>query len=122
MIVAIMLTSIGFVTYYFIPYFQSQGDTTMVFIILNMILVLLIIGLTFISTLLFNIVERVLLWLTLNTCCRRDRRFYDVITKNMDGHKQRNNKTSIMFTLAISFMMFSITSFNIMTSISQLLT
>jgi len=82
---------------------------------------MLILGLTFISTLLFNYVERLILWLTLNTCCRRDRKLHDVVSKNMHGHSARNNKTSIMFTLSMSFMIFSSSSFNIMTSIAIML-
>ena len=94
----------------------------MVLLVMDMILVMPIIGLTFICTLMFNLIERIILWITLNTCCRRDKRLHDVILKNMKGHQKRNNKTSIMFNLAISFMIFSSSSFNLMTDMMQKVT
>lgn len=86
LIVALLLTSIGFVSYYAIPLCFINENLTMMMLILNMILILLIIGMTFICTLLFNLVEKVLLWLTLNTCCRRDKKLHALVSKNMHGH------------------------------------
>jgi hypothetical protein len=83
---------------------------------------MLVIGMTFICTLLFNLLEKSMLWLTLNTCCRRDKKLHELISKNMYGHQKRNNKTSIMFTLAISFMVFSSTAFSIITEMTEKLT
>ena len=81
------------------------------FLILDSVLALIIIGLTFLCTLLFTMLEKVLLWLTLNSICRRDKSMYLVIAKNMEAHSKRNIKTSIMFSLALSFLIFSAVSF-----------
>lgn len=116
-IVAIMLTVIGFTTYYFVPLALINENYTLVLMLLSAILMLIIFGLTFICTLLFTFIERVILWLTLNTCCRRDRRLYTVVVKNMDGHSVRNTKTSIMFTLTISFLIFASASFNTISTV-----
>ena len=78
---------------------------------MNLILVLVILGLTFICMLVFEYLERFLLWVCINTCCRCDRRLKHVISKNMEAHRRRNIKTSIMFTLAISYLIFSASSF-----------
>jgi hypothetical protein len=110
-IAAFLLVSIGFVTYYIIPLAFINGKLTWVFLILNLILILVVIGLTFMSTLIFNFVENIILWITLNTCCRRDKKFHSLILKNMSGHERRNTKTSIMFTLSISFLTFTASSF-----------
>ena len=83
----------------------------MLFLLMNLILVLVILGLTFICMLLFEYLERFLLWICINTCCRRDKRLYHVIHKNMEAHRPRNSKTSIMFTLAISYLIFSSSAF-----------
>ena len=78
-----------------------------------MILQLEVIGMTFLCTLLFNYIEKIILWLTLHTCCRRDKRLYSLVVKNMEGHSKRNNKTSVMFTLATAFLIFSVSSFKL---------
>jgi hypothetical protein len=122
LVVAILLTAVGFISYYAIPLCFIKGKTTLMLIILNLILIMLIIGCTFICTLLYNLLEKSLLWITLHTCCRKDKKFYQLILKNMHGHQKRNQKTSIMFTLAISFMVFSCCSFSIITDLSEKLT
>jgi hypothetical protein len=85
-IASVLLVGIGFITYYCVPLAFVRGKDTIVFMILNLTLILVVIGLTFICTLLFNLMERCLLRVTLNTCCRRDRKLQDVILKNMEGH------------------------------------
>ena len=40
---------------------------------------------------------------------RKDRPLKSVIIKNMSAHRSRNTKTSLMFSLAISFILFSAT-------------
>lgn len=80
---------------------------------------MIIIGLTFISVLIFEFVEKGFLSLLMATCCRRDRRLKDVISKNLDGHRKRNSKTSIMFTLAISFLIFSASSFSLLSGVVE---
>ena len=78
---------------------------------------MVIIGLTFICTMLFNFVEQVLLWLTIHVCCRKDRHLYRLIKRQMDGHAARNNKTSIMLTLSVSFLFFAASSFELLNAI-----
>ena len=85
--------------------------------LLNMVLIMVILGMTFICVLLFEYLERFLLWCSINTCCRKDKRLHHVIIKNMEAHKSRNAKTSLMFTLAISFLIFSASSFSLISSL-----
>ena len=42
-----------------------------------------------------------------------------VIESNMDGHRKRNSKTSIMFTLAISFLIFAASSFELLSTLIE---
>ena len=112
-----MLIVVGFSCYYLVPYSLAKEKYTLVFMLLNIILILVIIGLTFICMLIFEYLERFLLWITINTCCRCDKRLHHVIFKNMDAHRPRNSKTSLMFTLAISFMIFSASSFSIIANL-----
>ena len=81
-----MLTGLGFMTYYGIPLSFYSGNLSVTFLLLSLILQLIIIGLAFLCTLLFNYLERLLLWVTVRSCCRRDKRLEHVIVKNMEGH------------------------------------
>lgn len=78
-----------------------------------MLLVLIILGMTFMSILIFEYVERGFLWVTMRTCCRRDLRLETLVDKNLEGHRNRNSKTSIMFTLAMSFLIFAASGFQV---------
>lgn len=80
---------------------------------------MIIIGLTFMSVLIFEFVEKGFLALLMITCCRRDKQLRDVISKNLDGHRKRNSKTSIMFTLAISFLIFAASSFTLLAGLIE---
>jgi len=80
---------------------------------------MIIIGLTFMSVLIFEFVEKGFLWICMHTCCIRDKKLKDVISKNLDGHRKRNSKTSIMFTLAISFLIFAASSFGLLSGLIE---
>jgi NADH:ubiquinone oxidoreductase subunit 3 (subunit A) len=118
-LVGIMLVVLGFITYYCVPLTFYYQKTEWFLFIFDTLLVMIIIGLTFMSVLIFEFVEKGLLWLLINTCCRRDKRLKDVISKNLDGHRKRNSKTSIMFTLAISFLIFASSSFTLLSGLIQ---
>ena len=117
MIVAIMLVVIGFITYYLIPWSFYEQQQILMFMLLNLLLILIIVGLTFICVLLFKFVESIILWIVMHTCCWRDRRLYTIVVKNMDGHRARNSKTSVMFTLSISFLIFAASSFTLISTL-----
>lgn len=43
----------------------------------------------------------------------KDKKIYGVVKKNMDGHQRRNSKTSLMFTIALAFLIFAGCSFEL---------
>ena len=110
-IVGIMLVIIGFITYYCVPLTFYYGKTQWFLFIFDILLLLIIFGMTFMSVILFVYFEKGLLALVMWTCARNDRRLQSLVSKNLDGHRKRNSKTSIMFTLAISFLIFASSSF-----------
>jgi len=116
-IVGFLLVIIGFGTYYLVPYALYEGRTTIVFILLNILLIFIIIGMTFICVMLFSPLESFCLWIMMHTCCYCDKKLHKVISKNMDAHRNRNQKTSIMFTLTLSFLIFSASSFKMMSNL-----
>ena len=61
----ITLVLIGTLTYYGVPLSFLNENLFVGFVILSLILIMVILGLTFMCTLLFNYLERLLLWITL---------------------------------------------------------
>jgi len=114
-----MLVLIGFGTYYVVPLTFIHENLALFFFLLNCLMIGVILGLTFLAVLVFKYLEWALLWLVIKTCGRRDARLHQVILKNLSGHRGRNLKTSIMFTLALSFLIFSATGFDLMNSLIQ---
>ena len=111
---SLFLVSVGFTTFYYIPQAFLEQRFTMLFLLLNMILILNVVGLTFLCTLVFAKLESMLLWLTLNVFCKFDKNLFAVVSKNMEAHSVRNTNTSIMFTMTISFLIFSSSSFKLL--------
>jgi hypothetical protein len=114
-----MLVVLGFITYYCVPLTFYYQKTQWFLFIFDALLIMIIIGLTFMSVLIFEFVEKGLLALLMITCCKRDRRLKEVVSKNLDGHRKRNSKTSIMFTLALSFLIFAASSFTLLSGLIE---
>ena len=110
---------IGIGTYYVIPLSFLNEDWGNMFFLLNMLLLLVVVGFTLLCVLLFKHGEKLLLWILLNTCFKKDRQIHQLIVKNMQGHNARNSKTSIMFTLAVSFLIFASSAFESIANMSQ---
>jgi len=118
-IVGAMLLVFGFVTYYCVPLTFFYHKTQWFFFIFDALLLMIILGLAFMSVLIFQYVEKGLLWLLMRSCARRDCRLETLISKNLDGHRKRNSKTSIMFTLALSFLIFAASSFKLINQLIE---
>ena len=69
-IIAFLLVFIGIGTYYVIPMSFLNQDFGSLFFLLNLLLLMVVIGLTLICVLLFKYLERLILWGVLSTCCR----------------------------------------------------
>ena len=101
----IALTTLGFVVYVFIPGSLITNHMTVFFLILNLVLILIALGLTFIATIILPPLQIVVLKLIMFVS--RKNRCLEVITrKRLESMKSRNVKISIMITGAISFLMF----------------
>lgn len=72
----------------------------------------MILGLAFLSILLLPYVEIMFVKIFI-LIIRRDRNLYQVIRKNLDGHEARNTKTAMMFTIALSFLIFAGSTFEL---------
>ena len=110
LIVAIMLVFLGILTYYVAPMSWVYKNYTLFFFILNFILILMILGLAFVSILLLPYVEIMLVKLF---TLFYDKNLYQIVRKNLDGHEARNTKTAMMFTIALSFLIFAGSTFQL---------
>ena len=64
-----MLVVLGFITYYCVPLTFYYQKTQWFLFIFDALLIMIIIGLTFMSVLIFEFVEKGLLALLMVTCC-----------------------------------------------------
>jgi hypothetical protein len=112
LIVAVMLVFMGVLTYYVAPMSFLYGNYSLFFFILNFVLILMIIGMALVSILLLPYIEILLVKLFL-LIGRKDKNLYKVVAKNLEGHSSRNTKTAIMFTVALSFLIFAGSTFEL---------
>lgn len=109
---SVLLIVLGFLTFYLAPYAYAFSNMGLFFGILNGVLMLMILGLAFLAILLQGPLERFVLWV-ITWAFWRNRKLRVIIKKNFDGHKKKNRKTSLMFILALAFLIFSGTGFKI---------
>ena len=81
-------------------------------LIMNAILVIMILGLALLAQILLPHVEKLTLFVMLHTCYYRARKMKILLTKNLRNHQSRNAKTSLMFTIALGFLIFGSCNFS----------
>lgn len=109
---ALVLIFMGISSYYMAPKAFIMQDLPLFLWIMNLILIIFLIGLT----VLFNLFENFLEWTILKTILLffyKDRKLEPIVTKNMKGHKGRNIKTALMFSITMSFLIFAATGFKL---------
>uniref|UniRef100_A0A6B2KXA1 ABC3 transporter permease C-terminal domain-containing protein n=1 Tax=Arcella intermedia TaxID=1963864 RepID=A0A6B2KXA1_9EUKA len=108
--VSILGVSFGFIVYYMIPYsfiffYWALFFNIFVIILMAMVLGLALLGMVF-HPLAQTLSVNLLMW-------GPDRKsLKPIVQKNLSGHGRRNSKTAILFTICISFIIFSGTIFN----------
>lgn len=118
LIMSLMLVILGIFTYYVAPSAFLYRNYELFFLILNCVLLLMILGLTFISILLLPVLQNIMLGIMLlinRVCCPcwKDRKIKVIIQKNMESHQIRNTKTAIMFAISLSFLIFAGSTFTL---------
>lgn len=116
-IAGLLLTVMGVVTFYLVPQAFLNKNYGLFFMIFDLLLIIIILGMTFLAVIFFPHVERLFRFISFNTCCRRDLHLTELLTKNMDGHRKRNSKLSLMLALALSFCIFATSTFKMMNTL-----
>lgn len=111
---SIILISVGIFTYYVSPLsFIYLNQRLFLFIMLG-ILILMILGLIILSLILVPKFQKLILSVIM-FFCYKDRNLHLVILKNLDLHKRRDQQVSLMFMIALGFVIFSGCTLNLVT-------
>jgi len=108
----------GVLTYYVAPMAFLLENFTLFFFILNMVLIFMILGLSFVAMILQPYVQQLYLLLIVNLI-RRDKKLYPLTKKNLQAHAHRNIKTAMMFTIALSFLIFAGSTFALIATLIE---
>ena len=110
LLIATTLVVAGFLVYYVIPYSFTYENWGLFLGIMNLILLAMVMGLCTIATTLQPALEQALLYVL---CWGEDRKMIPLIRKNFSAHRPRNQKTALMFTLSLGFIIFAGASFSL---------
>ena len=109
---ALTLLSIGILTYYVAPYAVIYSNVPLFFIVLTIVMIMMVIGFVLLGNLAQPYFEKFLLKVILISM-PRERSLETIVRKNFYAHRERNTKTSIMFSLTLAFIIFAGTGFRL---------
>lgn len=104
---SLLMIIIGFGTYYLAPLSFLLNNITLFLIMMSTLILLMIIGLVLMAQLIVPTLQNIILNLLIYTIGYKDKNIKFIIQKNLIGHFKRNQKTTIMFMIALSFTIFS---------------
>ena len=106
LIAAITLIVIGLLTYYVAPLsFLLLNYSLFLFIMIG-ILITMLLGLIILTQLLVPYLQKFLLKIIMFLSFK-DRNLHIIVLKNLEGHKRRDQQVSIMFMVALGFVIFA---------------
>jgi len=109
---ATMFVVLGILTYYVAPTAFLFKDFAIFFLIINGVLIMMVVGLTFLAVLVLPYVQKLLVNILL-MLMPTDWRLKGLIYKSMETNKKRNTNTAIMFALCLSFLIFAGSAFEL---------
>ncbi|KNE69101.1 hypothetical protein AMAG_13965 [Allomyces macrogynus ATCC 38327] len=110
-ILALLLVGVGFMVYYMVPVAFIFNDTGLLFRILTIILLGMVVGQTLVAQVLQHVLEMAVM--ALMVVAARDRVILGVVAKNLASHLKRNQKTALMFTLCLAYIIFAAVMFQL---------
>lgn len=103
---SIVIIVIGFATYYIAPLSFLLMDPGIFVFIMTMILIVMLIGLIIIIQLFIPQLQKLVLNIIM-LFAYKDKNLHFIVKKNLEGHQKRNQKVSIMFMIALGFIIFA---------------
>ncbi|GAM21205.1 hypothetical protein SAMD00019534_043800 [Acytostelium subglobosum LB1] len=104
-VLSILSVVVGFTVYYLIPYSFTFMNMSLFFGILTGILLGMLFGLAMLAQALQSLLERFITFLMIWGPDRRN--LYGMVRKNLSSHSSRNSKTTTMFTICLTFIIFT---------------
>lgn len=104
-VASLVMVVLGFLVYYVIPWAFVNNRTGLFLGILNWILLGMVFGCIVLSTLVQPALERLVVFCSM--WGQERARLSDLVKKSLSGHRVRNRKTALMFTVALSFCIFA---------------
>ncbi|CAD8092165.1 unnamed protein product [Paramecium primaurelia] len=117
-IYSIMLISIGFISYYIIPMNMIYQNFGVAIFVLNIVFITMLVGVTMIINLIQKLVEKLILYMIL-FIKSSDYNLKPIILNNLKCHENRNAKTTLMYSLGLSLIIFTGSSFAIMSQMME---
>ncbi|TNV74243.1 hypothetical protein FGO68_gene7073 [Halteria grandinella] len=106
LVIGLTFTVVGFTVYYFVPLAVILNQTYIFFFVMLSLLMGMILGMLLIGSALVPNLERGFLTLLMLFRCNKDAKLKTIIKKNLQAHAGRNHKTSLMFMITITFLIF----------------
>ena len=106
LIAAITLIVIGLLTYYVAPLSFLLNNISLFLFIMIGILITMLLGLIILTQLLVPYLQKLILKIIMFLSFK-DRKLHMIVLKNLEGHKRRDQQVSIMFMVALGFVIFS---------------
>ena len=117
---SLILIIMGFITYYLAPLSFLLMNPSIFILIMMFILIIMLIGMIVLIQIIIPFLERNILKIIF-LIFYKDRNIHFVVLKNLEGHSRRNKKLSIMFMIALGFIIFSGCTLNLIVSFIQTL-
>jgi hypothetical protein len=109
--VSIILVVLGFLVYYVVPLSFTYSDLALFFRVFTLILLLMLVGQVMFSGAFQGLLELIMLYII--TFMLREPIYREIVTKNLAAHQHRNQKTALMFTLCLSYVIFAAMMFQL---------
>lgn len=106
LIIGLTFTTVGFTVYYFVPLALITKQTYVFFFVMLSLLMGMILGMLLIGSSLIPQLERGILWILMMLRGRSDLHLATIVKKNLESHAPRNHKTTLMFMITITFLIF----------------
>ena len=121
LISSITLIVIGILTYYVVPVSFMLMNMTVFLLIMIAILVTMLLGLIILMQLLIPFLQTVILKIIFLIAIP-DKKLHFIVLKNLEGHKRRDRQVSIMFMVALGFVIFAGCTLNLVVDFVETMT
>ena len=104
-VTAIYLCTFGIVTYYFIPMALLTDNKGLFFLILNLVMTSLLLGLVFLVAIVLPACQRAILSCLL-CMCKKDRPLWSIVRNRLESGRDRNTKIALMVTSSVCVILY----------------